>query len=81
MRTDAFDRFGTRLEKRFTRPEVIEMMELAGLEQIGISDRPPYWCAIGRKRSLPSRPRSMGAALQGQLIGRASLTRPVRGPS
>ena len=54
MRTDAFDRFGTRLEKRFTRPEIIHMMELAGLEQIGISDRPPYWCAIGRKRSLPS---------------------------
>ena len=50
MRTDALDRFGTRLEKRFTRKEIAQMMELAGLERIAFSDS-PCWCAMGyRKR-------------------------------
>lgn len=50
MRTDALDRFGTRLEKRFTRDEIAEMMKSAGLEGIRFSDEPPYWCAVGFKR-------------------------------
>jgi SAM-dependent methyltransferase len=50
MRTDAFDRFSTRLEKRFTAPEIRAMMEAAGLERVSISTDPPYWCAIGYKR-------------------------------
>ena len=50
MRTDALDRFGTRLEKRFTRKEIAQMMKLAGLERIAFSDS-PCWCAMGyRKR-------------------------------
>lgn len=51
MRTDALDRFGTRLEQRFTRPEIQTMMEQAGLERISFSDRMPFWCAIGYKSS------------------------------
>lgn len=47
MRTDALDRFGTRLEQRFTREEIKEMMEQAGLEHIQFSDSVPYWCAVG----------------------------------
>lgn len=47
MRTDALDRFGTRLEKRFTRSEIKEMMERAGLERIEFSPDLPFWCAIG----------------------------------
>lgn len=47
MRTDALDRFGTRLEQRFTRPEIQRMMEKAGLHDIRFSDRPPFWCAVG----------------------------------
>jgi hypothetical protein len=47
MRTDALDRFGTRLERRFTAPEVRELMEQAGLERIVISPSAPYWCAVG----------------------------------
>jgi SAM-dependent methyltransferase len=47
MRTDALDRFGTRLEKRFRRAEIEEMMRDAGLERIEFSERPPFWCAIG----------------------------------
>jgi hypothetical protein len=51
MRTDALDRFGTRLEKRFTRPQVTELLEDAGLERVRVSDAPPYWCAVGFKPS------------------------------
>jgi len=47
MRTDAYDRFCTQLEKRFTRAEIEQMMRDAGLEQIRFSDRAPYWCAVG----------------------------------
>ena len=50
MRTDAFDRFATRLEKRFTAPEIRTMMQAAGLERVVFSTEPPYWCAIGYKR-------------------------------
>lgn len=50
MRTDALDRFGTRLEQRFTRAEMQAMMERAGLRDIVFSDQPPYWCALGYKR-------------------------------
>ena len=50
MRTDALDRFGTRLEQRFTRAEITEMMTAAGLEDIRFSDGFPYWCAVGFKK-------------------------------
>jgi SAM-dependent methyltransferase len=49
MRTDALDRFGTRLEHRFTRTEIEQMMTAAGLSDILFSDQPPYWVACGRK--------------------------------
>jgi len=47
MRTDALDRFGTRLEQRFTRKQIQTMMETAGLTDIRFSDDSPYWCAVG----------------------------------
>lgn len=47
MRTDALDRFGTRLEHRFTRPEIEAMMRAAGLTDIRFSEREPYWVACG----------------------------------
>lgn len=47
MRTDALDRFGTRLEQRFTREQIREMMESAGLINICFSEKYPYWCAVG----------------------------------
>lgn len=49
MRTDALDRFGTRLEQRFSRPEIEAMMHRSGLENIQFRDAPPYWIAIGWK--------------------------------
>jgi SAM-dependent methyltransferase len=47
MRTDALDRFGTRLEQRFTRAEIAAMMERAGLTRVRFSDSAPYWVACG----------------------------------
>jgi hypothetical protein len=49
MRTDALDRFGTRLEHRFTRKQIHAMMESAGLIDIRFSEDSPYWCAVGIK--------------------------------
>lgn len=50
MRTDALDRFGTRLEQRFSREEIRLMLENAGFVDIRFADNAPYWCAIGIKR-------------------------------
>jgi ubiquinone/menaquinone biosynthesis C-methylase UbiE len=50
MRTDALDRFGTRLERRFSAGEIKNMMERAGLNMIKFSDSAPYWCAVGYKK-------------------------------
>jgi SAM-dependent methyltransferase len=48
-RTDALDRFGTRLEKRFTQAEITALMTAAGLRDIRFSDRAPFWCAVGTR--------------------------------
>jgi ubiquinone/menaquinone biosynthesis C-methylase UbiE len=50
MRTDALDRFGTKLEHRFTRRQIQTMMEIAGLERVRFSAAVPFWCAVGFKR-------------------------------
>lgn len=50
MRTDAYDRFCTRLEQRFTRQQIHNMLTVAGFQDIRFSDRVPYWCAVGIKR-------------------------------
>jgi SAM-dependent methyltransferase len=49
MRTDAYDRFCTRLEKRFSRSEVESMLTCAGFKDVVFSDRQPFWCAVGIK--------------------------------
>jgi ubiquinone/menaquinone biosynthesis C-methylase UbiE len=49
MRTDAFDRFSTRIEHRFTAPEVVSMMHEAGLTDVVLSPSMPHWCAVGRR--------------------------------
>ncbi len=51
MRTDALDRFGTRLEKRFSKDQISKMMSDAGLERISFSDTAPFWCAIGYREA------------------------------
>lgn len=49
IRTDALDRFGTAVERRFTRKEFVDMMEAAGLEDIAVSPRMPFWHGVGRR--------------------------------
>lgn len=50
IRTDALDRFGTRLEHRYTRSQIAAMLEAAGFTQVRFSDSPPYWCAVAIRR-------------------------------
>lgn len=47
MQTDALDRFGTRLEQRYTRAQIQTMLEAAGFRDIRFREDWPYWCAIG----------------------------------
>ena len=49
MRTNAFDRFATPLEQRFSRAQIAAMMRAAGLEKIHFSEYPPFWCSVGQK--------------------------------
>jgi SAM-dependent methyltransferase len=50
IRNDALDRFGTPLEQRFSKNEILNMMKIASLENIIFSDQAPYWHAIGQKK-------------------------------
>ena len=50
IRTDALDRFGTRLEHRYTRDEIVQMLESSGFENITFSDQMPYWTALAWKK-------------------------------
>lgn len=49
IRNDALDKFGTRLEQRFSKKQVEEMMRKCGLEDIVISPLTPFYHATGRK--------------------------------
>lgn len=48
MRNDALDRFGTRLEQRFSKKEIQAMMQRCGLENISFSTT-SFWTAVGYK--------------------------------
>ena len=50
MRTDSRDRFGTPLEKRFSKIEIYSMMKQIGFVNIKFRNKAPYWCAIGYKK-------------------------------
>ena len=45
LQNDALDRFGTRLEQRFSKKEIMEMLGLAGfdLSSLKFSDLEPFW--------------------------------------
>ena len=49
MKTDALDRFGTRLEKRFSKDEIQQMLEDSGFKNIQFSDKTPFWVCIAYK--------------------------------
>ena len=61
MRTDALDRFGTRVEKRFTRAEIQALMTTAGLTSIRFHEGTPRWVAVGTRSMNTS-----SAALRGR---------------
>ena len=48
MRTDSLDRFGTRLEKRYTRDDVEALLRDAGLTDIRFCSS-VFWCAVGTR--------------------------------
>jgi hypothetical protein len=49
MRTDSLDRFGTKLEKRYTKESMELLMSKCGLEDIKFSETEPFWVAVGIK--------------------------------
>lgn len=49
MRTDALDRFGTRLERRFTRTEIERMLIDSGFQHVRFSPAAPYWVCYATK--------------------------------
>ena len=51
MRNDALDRFGTRLEKRYSKEEVRNLLEGGGLENVVFSEGPPWWVAVAWRRT------------------------------
>jgi ubiquinone/menaquinone biosynthesis C-methylase UbiE len=48
MRTDSLDRFGTRLEKRYTRQQMEALLRDAGLTDIRFCSS-VFWCAVGTR--------------------------------
>ena len=50
MRTDALDRFGTKIEKRFSRKQIQKILEESNFENIKFSEDAPYWCCVGYKK-------------------------------
>ena len=49
LRTDALDRFGTKLEKRFTKAQIQKILEDNNFTDVKFSDTMPHWCAVGIK--------------------------------
>ena len=50
MRTDALDRFGSKIEKRFSKKKIKEILKDSGFEKISFSKKEPFWCAICYKK-------------------------------
>jgi SAM-dependent methyltransferase len=46
IRNDSLDRFGTPLEKRFSREDIRGMLERAGLTRIRFSESQPFWHVV-----------------------------------
>jgi SAM-dependent methyltransferase len=52
IRNDSLDRFGTVLEQRFSKIQIKDMLQKAGLVDIMIPDEPIHWAAVGKKINL-----------------------------
>lgn len=49
LRNDSLDRFGTRIEKRFSKKQIKTMLENSGFEKVTFSKNTPYWCCLAYK--------------------------------
>ena len=49
MRNDALDRFGTAVEKRYTRDMTADLLVNTGFSEVRFSEGPPYWHAFARR--------------------------------
>lgn len=45
-----WDRFVTRLEQRFSKSEITEMLINSGCKDIKSSSNTPFWCCVGFKK-------------------------------
>lgn len=50
MRTDSLDRFGTKLEKRFSKKEISQLLYSSGFKEVKFSKIMPFWVAICKKK-------------------------------
>lgn len=50
LSNDALDRFGTRLEQRFSKTSITDMLIKAGCERIEFSNARPFWCCVAIKK-------------------------------
>ena len=48
-KNDSLDRFGTRLEQRFSKSQIKKMLINSGFKDIKFSDKTPFWCCISKK--------------------------------
>jgi len=49
MNNDALDRFGTKLEQRFSQKDITSMLKNSGFHKITFSNKTPYWTCISYK--------------------------------
>ena len=49
-KNDSLDRFGTRLEQRFSKSQITEMLTKAGCKGVEFSPNTPFWCSIAFKK-------------------------------
>jgi len=49
MNNDSLDRFGTKLEQRFSKKDITNMLIDAGFDKVKFSDNTPYWTCISYK--------------------------------
>ena len=49
-KNDSLDRFGTRLEQRFSKSQITEMLTKADCKGVEFSPNTPFWCCIAFKK-------------------------------
>ena len=49
-KNDSLDRFGTRLEQRFSKSQITDMLTNAGCSGIQFSSSTPFWCCVAFKK-------------------------------